>query len=267
MPIPKRIIQKAKTRDLSPLANASVANLKLLHPDWEHMLFDDEDMMRFMAAQPRAQRALFDAFPLAIQKVDYFRYLAVLKYGGFYFDLDVLLSEPLNELTTHACVFPFEELTINSYLRKTAGIDWELGNYAFGAAPDDPFLGAVAENCGRAQSDPSWANQLHRGIPAPFRAAYHVFNTTGPALVTRTYAEDVRSRRNVTILSPGNVCEEQNWHRFGRYGVHLMAASWRKRNNVLWRRIARLWENNRRRRYMAGSLRLGPTRDSVPAFA
>lgn len=266
MPIPKRIIQTSRTRDLSPVAAASVANMKLLHPDWEYLFFDDDDIRHFMADEPPAHRDLFAAFPFSIQRVDYFRYLAVLRYGGFYFDLDVLLSEPLNDLNSHECVFPFEELTVNRYLRNSAGIDWELGNYGFAAAPNNPFLTAVVENCARAQADNEWAGQLHGGIPLPFRTGFHVLNTTGPALVTRTYAEDTRARQGVTIVSSGDVCDERNWHRFGHYGVHLMAASWRMPNNALWRLFARMWENNRRRRYMDGSLRLGPTRNTVPAY-
>ena len=53
---------------------------------------------------------------------------------------------------TDRCVFPFEELTLSRLLRHH-GIDWEIGNYAFGAEAGHAFLEAVIENCVRAQRD------------------------------------------------------------------------------------------------------------------
>ena len=60
--------------------------------------------------------------------------VAVHHFGGFYFDLDVYLARSLEPLRQHRCVFPFEELTINSYLL-SHNVDWEIGNYAFASAP------------------------------------------------------------------------------------------------------------------------------------
>src|SRR5437667_1645701 len=91
MTIPKRIIQTGKSRDLHPLARASAANMKLLHPGWEIRFFDDADVLRFITEEFPEYRRVFDSFPRAIQRFDFFRYLAVYRLGGFYFDLDVFL--------------------------------------------------------------------------------------------------------------------------------------------------------------------------------
>lgn len=258
--IPRRIIQTARTRDLPPLARAASANLRLLHPDWEYLFFDDEDVQRFIAGEFPQHRALFEAFPHRIQRFDFFRYLAVLRFGGFYFDLDVLLAESLVDLRPRHCVFAFEELTLSRYLRRVHGIDWEIGNYAFGAAAGHPFLAAVVENCVRAQRDPAWARQMLADVPTPFRSRFEVLNTTGPGLLTRTLVEQPAAARNVTVLHPADVRDPRTWHQFGRYGIHLMEGSWRDRGGYLSRKAALLWENWTRRRLHADSDALGALR-------
>src|SRR4029077_4569902 len=92
MKIPGRIIQTGRGLDLPPLARAAATNLKLLHPDWDYLFFDDSDVRRFIGEEYPQYRAVFDAFAYPIQRFDFFRYLAVFHFGGFYFDLDVLLS-------------------------------------------------------------------------------------------------------------------------------------------------------------------------------
>ena len=140
-------------------------------------------------------------------------------------------------------------------------MDWELGNYAFGAAPGDPFLGAVIENCLRAQTDHAWLEPMMRGVRSLGRAEFYVFNSTGPALVSRTFAERPDVASNVKVLFPDDVCDYANWHLFGDYGVHIMTSSWLASGNSLSRRIANQIDGFSRARLLPESLRLGPTRD------
>jgi hypothetical protein len=255
--IPRRIIQTAKSKSLPAIEKAAATNMRLLHPDWEHVLLDDADVTAFVRKEFPQYQATFDGFDRNIQRFDFFRYLAVYRFGGFYFDLDVFLSKSLEPLLEKGCVFPYEELTLNSFLRRQYGLDWEIGNYAFGAAAGDPFLGAIIENCVRAQRDPAWVAPMMDVIPALFRTDFYVLNTTGPGLITRTMAENPQLAANLTVLFPDNVCEEESWHKFGHYGVHLMAASWRGRGGFLRRRLALLWETRLRARQLRESLQLG----------
>jgi inositol phosphorylceramide mannosyltransferase catalytic subunit len=260
MHIPARIIQTGKDRNLSLTARAAATNLKLLHPEWEYRFFDDEEVERFIDGEFPQHRAIYDGFPKRIQRFDFFRYLAVYRFGGFYFDLDVFLSEKLNTLLNCHCVFPFEEITLNRFLRQKCGIDWEIGNYAFGAVPGSPFLAAVIENCVRAQRDPAWSGDLMKGIPSLFRTEFEVLNTTGPGLITRTLAENPSLAKDVTVLFPPDVCDDESWHQFGNFGIHLMEGSWRTKGNFLWRRLAWRWEARARQRFLPESRRLGRTR-------
>ena len=260
MKIPGRIIQTGKTRVLKPLAKAAATNLKLLHPDWEYLYFDDHEIRRFVTTEFPQHQAVFDRFPQAIQRIDFFRYLAVFRLGGFYFDLDVFLSQSLLPLLDHDCVFPFEELTLNRYLRRHYGMDWELGNYGFGAQAGDPFLGAVITNCVRAQQDEAWLKPMTNGVHRLLRSEYEVLNTTGPGLLSRTYAEQADLSSRVTVLFPPDVRDPAGWHQFGDFGVHQMDGTWRSKTNGFRRRIAWKWESVTKARLMPESRRLGPTR-------
>ena len=175
--IPARIIQTGKSRHLTLAQRASTASLKCLNPDFEYRFFDDDDVVAFIEDEFPEYRQIFDGFPFRIQKYDFFRYLAVFRFGGFYFDIDIYFASGLHQLLTQSCVFPFEELTLNRYLREL-GMDWEIGNYAFGAAAGHPFLEAVIQNCVRGQRDPEWVKPMLRGIPLPFRAEFRLLNTT-----------------------------------------------------------------------------------------
>ena len=261
--IPARIIQTGRSNNLPLLARAAAANLRCLNPSFEYRFFDDDQVSDFIQSEFPRYREVFDGFALSIQKYDFFRYLAVYRMGGFYFDLDVFFAMGLDELPSATCIFPFEELTISAYLRRQYGMDWEIGNYAFGAVAGHPFLQAIIENCIRAQQDPEWVKPMMRGIPRLFRHEFHVLNTTGPALISRTLAENPELSKEVTILFPDNVCDESMWHRFGDLGVHTQEGSWRSKNGYLRRRLANLWEVWARRRVLRESLALGKSR-SIP---
>lgn len=258
--IPRRIIQTGKNRNLSLIEQAAVSNLTLLNPGFEHVYFDDADVETFIGREFPEYRTLFGGFPHRIQRFDFFRYLAVYRLGGFYFDLDVFLARSIEELTQASCVFPFEELTLNAFLRSQHKLDWEIGNYAFGAAAGHPFMRAVIDNCVRAQREPHWVAPMMAGIPGYVRSGFEVLNTTGPGLVTRTLAENPSASAGVTVLFPPDVCDERSWHNFGTFGVHMMAASWRGRGSFLRRRLSRYWETRERRRRLAESRAFGPRR-------
>jgi hypothetical protein len=260
--IPKRIIQTGKNACHPLRIRAMVSNLRLLNPDYEYLFFDDEGVKTFFDREFPQYRAVFDSFPFPIQRYDFFRYLAVYVYGGFYFDLDVLLASDLSGLLECGCVFPFEGLTFSHFLRNDLGMDWQIGNYAFGAAPGHPFLKALIENCLRAQKDPSWSKPLMRGFTPFFRNESIVLNTTGPGMASRTLAESPELAKMVTVLFPDgmDVCEQDSWNRFGDLGVHLMDGAWRANSSFLRRRLSLYWEAWRLQNLAQESARLGKTR-------
>ena len=264
--IPARIIQTARNSGLPLLANAAVANLRCLNPDFEYRFFDDEAVVGFIRSEFPEYLDVFNTFPLYIQKYDFFRYLAVFRLGGFYFDMDVFFARGLEELLAESCVFPFEELTLSTYLRRQYDMDWEIGNYAFAAAANHPFLDAVIQNCVRAQQEADWVKPMMQGIPPLFRSEFYVLNTTGPRLLSRTLAENPQLAKDVTVLFPEGVCDERTWHQFGNFGVHLQEGSWRTRSGYLRRRLMNVWESCARRRLLHESRARGESR-SIAALS
>jgi glycosyltransferase involved in cell wall biosynthesis/peptidoglycan/xylan/chitin deacetylase (PgdA/CDA1 family) len=258
--IPKRIIQTGRYAE-QPLRNrAMIANIRLLNPDFEYLFFDEARVQAFIDEEFPQYRKVFDSFRYPIQRYDFFRYLAVYRHGGFYFDLDVMLASGLSDLLNFGCVFPFEGLTFSTHLRDRHNMDWEIGNYAFGAAAGHPFLEAVIENCVRAQRDPKWVEPMMRGVPFLSRDEFYVLNSTGPGLVSRTLAENSELAANIEVLFPDDVCDMRKWNRFGEFGIHFMEGSWRLRKNYLVRRLAQQWESLRMRRLLTQSITLGKER-------
>jgi hypothetical protein len=258
--IPKRIIQTGRSRELPLLHRATVTNIRSLNPEFEYCFFDDDDVVRFFDTEFPEYRWVFDSFRFPIQRFDFFRYLAVYRYGGFYLDLDVLLAGGMASLADHRCVFPFEDLNINQFLRRRYFMDWTIGNYAFGARPGHPFLWEVIRNCVRAQESPEWVQPILRGIPRLFRDDFFVLSTTGPLLLSRTLAENPDLGEDVTILFPDDVRCPGTWHKFGQVGIHLMEGSWRKSDRGGRRRLRQMWEWWVVRKFMRESARLGATR-------
>lgn len=259
--IPKRIIQTGKHFEQPLLHRAAISNVRLLNPDYEHVFFDDLQVRSFVQSEFSQYLRIFDGFDLSIQRYDFFRYLVIYRYGGYYLDLDVLLAEGLSGLPESGCIFPFEGLTLSLFLRQHYQMDWEIGNFAFGATAGHPFLAAVIENCVRAQQDPDWVKPMMHGFPRLLRQEFMVLNTTGPGLLSRTLAEDSNLAQSVTVLFPSDdVCELRSWNRFGDLGIHLMEGSWRIPTGFLRRRLTQYWELWRLRQLLRESRKLGATR-------
>jgi hypothetical protein len=237
--IPKRIIQIGRDVNL-PLRNrAAMTTVRLLNPDYEYLFFDNLQQREFVQREFPHYLTVFDSLRFVIQRCDFFRYLAVYRYGGFYFDPDVLLASGLSGLLEHGCVFPFEALTVSRFLRDDLGMDWLIGNYAFGAAPRHVFLEAIIENCVRGQRDPKWVKPMMRGSPPLLDDEFFIINSTGPGLVSRTLAQNKELAKKVTVLFPDDVCDVRNcWNRFGDLGVHLADSSWRKNRNFVHQKFS-----------------------------
>src|SRR5262249_2282921 len=101
------------------------------------------------------------------------------------------------------------------------------------------------------------------GSPYLFRSEFTILNTTGPGLLSRTFAENPGLAKMVTVLFQDDVCDLNNWNRFGDLGIHLMEGSWRTRSGFLHRRIAQYWELWKLKGLLKQSRRLGKTRNHV----
>tara|TARA_R100000479_G_scaffold176476_1_gene131123 strand:+ start:7575 stop:8207 length:633 start_codon:yes stop_codon:yes gene_type:complete len=62
--------------------------LKKNNPDWEHKLWDDKTLNKFVEMNYPEYLEIWNSFPHPFYKIDYSRYLLLKKYGGIYIDLD-----------------------------------------------------------------------------------------------------------------------------------------------------------------------------------
>src|SRR5678810_785765 len=91
-------ISALPNRTCSKFGWRALANARALHPNFEHVLFGNAEMEEFVREEFPECRAAMASFSQRIQRADFFRYLAVYRLGGFYFDLDVFLARSISPL-------------------------------------------------------------------------------------------------------------------------------------------------------------------------
>ena len=82
-------------------------------------------------------------------------------------------------------------------------------------------------------------------------------------MISRTLAENTEAAKTVTVLFPDDVCNLDNWNRFGDFGIHFIEGSWRTRSSYVLRRLAQRWEGLKLKRLLKQSRKLGRTRRHV----
>lgn len=217
-PIPKIIIQTGPNR-LSRDHKSYMALMKQHNPDFEHLFFSDDDIETFFKRFYPQYWATYNKLPVFIQKIDFFRYVAVYHYGGFYFDLDVKSLSPIDAaLRNHACVFPVDEYIYQAFCNHERyalfcqrGSPFLLGQYAFAAVPKHPFLKLLIDTIDR---------NLNEYIRTAERSELYVYQSTGPDFVTNLYLDEY-TKDDVFILDNGKR------QYFGDYGRHDFFGSWK----------------------------------------
>ena len=223
--IPKRIIQVWKTwSEKSPqMFSSYIESIKSVNPGYEYMFFKDNQINQFLEKNYPDYYDTFLKLPLNIQKVDFFRYIAIYHYGGFYFDLDVKALQPLDNLLENRCVFPVDEIITKNMCKLERfkkfcdkDMNFLLGQYAFGAAAGDPFIKLVID---KIHSNIN--AYIHYFIP---NSDDYVYKTTGPDFITNLYST-YKKKDDIKILYyDKRQC-------FGKYATHDFVGTW-KDNNV-----------------------------------
>lgn len=99
--IPKRICQTWKTRNLDPKMLALVTELRKNNPEYDYVLFDDDDCKAFL--YEHFGQNYVNAFEVLIPgafKADLFRYCYLYVYGGVYIDIDMTPLVPLSQIVS-----------------------------------------------------------------------------------------------------------------------------------------------------------------------
>lgn len=232
-PIPKIIIQTGKTKN-PPKYSAFIEGVKTKNPKYQYLFFDDDDIETFLKEHYPEYWTTYERLPLLIQKIDFFRYIAVYHYGGIYLDLDMKVLKPFDDaLLNHETVFPVDE-----YLTKPLH-RWKryrpfckndcyflLGQYAFAANTKNAFIKNLIDNIHyridiiiQKHTEVLKAAQMRPSAKKQELELY-VYQTTGPDYVTQCFM-DYYNKNTVFILDNGTR------QMFGNYAKHMYMGSWK----------------------------------------
>ena len=97
--IEKNIFQTWKEKQLHPLIQEKIDNIKKQNSDYKYYLYDDKDMDDFVNKHYNGEISeYYNKLNIIVAKADFWRYLVLYKYGGIYLDIDSTINKPLNEL-------------------------------------------------------------------------------------------------------------------------------------------------------------------------
>jgi mannosyltransferase OCH1-like enzyme len=188
--IPKIIIQTGPA-NMSPKYAKFVADLKRMNPEYQYMYFDDDDIIEFFSKNYPELLDVYEKLPIFIQKIDFFRYVAVYHYGGIYLDLDMEPLIPFDDaLLKHDAVFPVDEyifriMSSSHRYRYFVSNDnpYLLGQYAFGARKGDAFIKTLIDDIAKN------IDEIVETHGRTMNYEFFVYATTGPDFVTKKYME------------------------------------------------------------------------------
>jgi mannosyltransferase OCH1-like enzyme len=228
--IPKIIIQTWKNKDIPSKYHNDVNSIKQINPDYQIILFTDDDIVNFLTINYPEYYKTYVKLPVIIQKIDFFRYIAVYHYGGFYYDLDMTALESLDELLNYECIFPVDSIVTkenayndNNRFKKYYDDKQKiiLGQYAFGATIKNEFIKSLIDT-------------IHSNIDNYLETYYsnyktlsenekqkYVYQSTGPDFVTDVYM-NYKNKYKIKIL------EYNVGQYFGKYAKHNYYGTWKK---------------------------------------
>lgn len=234
--LPMNIIQTWKNRDIPPHYRLFINKVKMLNPSHNYMFFTDTDIEEFIEIKMPEYKEAFYGLTEKIQQIDFFRYLAIYYYGGLYLDLDMDLYVPFDGLlgvtseeNPMQCIFPVEQKNISDLLLINQNTNILIGNYAFYATKQHPFIKQIIDNI-VSQRIAENEIQIAQSTCTDDTRDVFVYYRTGPILVTQSYIDYNKNANNtccaVTLLEP----TEYKDNCFGNYGFHRCYGSWRHSN-------------------------------------
>lgn len=219
--IPRIIIQTWKNHDIPSKYIESIRSVKKYNPHYKFLYFTDKDIDEFLRKNYPEYYETYKKLPVIIQKIDFFRYIAVYHYGGFYFDLDMTGLYPLDNLLKYDCIFPVDTILTPIKCSKSRfkkycdkNYDFILGQYAFGAKPKNNFIKALID--GIHENIDKYIKEFKTN-----KTLQYVYSSTGPDYVMDIYI-NYQNKNEIHIL------EYPKAQYFGKYAKHDCFGTWKK---------------------------------------
>jgi mannosyltransferase OCH1-like enzyme len=227
-----RIIHQKTSRGLSPEEVRLAHRMRTLLPGWEYRLWNDQETEALVADWFPQYLSSFRSIRRGVVKADIARCICLFVYGGFYFDTDYKLLQPIDEgLLSRPCVLP---------VSRNSDSLFRIGTAVLGSEQNHPFWKDFVEHVFSQ-------HQLSD------LAETDVEKTTGPEGLTSFYLQRSNQYKDA-FLPPREVFHPHITHMgfaFQRepvtIGAHLCWGSWRTRGplgslrNVAVRKLTSLY--------------------------
>jgi len=226
--IPQIIIQTWKDENIPIKYKSDIESVIKFNPNYQYIFFTDNQIDLFLKSIYPEYWKTYQKLPIKIQRIDFFRYIAIYHYGGFYLDLDIECYENLDSLLQYSCVFPLEQYIDNcspEEIRLRYFCDnnnlFLLGQYAFGAESKNGFIKYLIDNI-HLNID-KYLEEYNKKIDDndTYMNVY-VYQTTGPDFCTRLYM-GYPDRSQIKIL----VASDKKCNQFGNYAEHKTYGTWK----------------------------------------
>lgn len=224
--IPRIIIQTWKDENIPIKYKNDIESVIKFNPTYQYMFFTDKQIDEFLQSKYPDYWNTYQKLPIKIQRIDFFRYVAVYHYGGFYLDLDMECYKNLDSLLGYQCIFPLEQhikKCDSKEIRLKYFCDrnnlFLLGQYAFGAEPKNKFLKMLIDTI--HNNIDLYVNEYNLKINNNdlFMNVY-VYQTTGPDFCTKIYM-DYPNKNQIKII------ESNKSNKFGDYAEHKTYGTWK----------------------------------------
>lgn len=217
-----RIIHQTAGGDLTWEERRMTRRLRRMLPGWTYRLWDDADNSRLMAEHFPDYAARYEQIRFGVAKADVARYAYMSVHGGFYFDTDYRLLQPIDDpVLREPCVIPLEDNLLGPDAMPPGYA--ALGNAVIGSTRGHPFWAALI----------AFIFDVKRAHEMTDRS--EVISCTGPAAVTEFYIQN-RARFADIVLPPKNAFQPgislfslRSSADARTYGIHLHWGSWRGR--------------------------------------
>lgn len=215
MPVPSIIHQTWKNYNVPDHWKNYVDKVKALHPNWQYMLWTDDDNNAFVKEEFPQFYPVFQAFEKNIMRADVIRYLIMYKIGGLYLDLDYEMLTPF-QYSDKDLVLPLSREFVLGDKRDL------LGNCIFASAPGHIFWKNVIDNL--------------KKMPPRVNNYMDVLGATGPAFLTRIFNEGKYSDACLPhrmVFHPPNPSNHYEYIEILQNGVsqgiHHASGSWKEK--------------------------------------
>lgn len=145
--VPRTIFQTWRSKTALPQdVEPYVARLRHFcnHHGFEHVLVNDEEMTSFVRASFPGYLPVYESLETVVERTDLWRYLILLRHGGFYLDLDCEITEAFVRVTDHLDK-PLVQVECDKWLDWARGVCHlpQIGQFFLGFPAGSPILEEV----------------------------------------------------------------------------------------------------------------------------